>query len=105
MKTTGRIPYENPIPLLARNGVLFSPGHGPPSGLIDIRAGRVSGGKIANWRELSRGFNVADRHKEYDVRGIIILREKDERLEYALSMMPKVSLFKYEVYFKINKLK
>jgi hypothetical protein len=53
-----------------------------------------------------------DHHKEYDGRGIIILREKDERLEYALSMsmMPKVSLFQYcfgcasQPYFSIQNL-
>jgi hypothetical protein len=46
-----------------------------------------------------------DQHKGYDVRGIIILKAKDERLEYALNLMPRVSLFQYEVSFKINKLK
>ena len=46
-----------------------------------------------------------DNTKDYDVRGIIILREKDEKLEYALSLMPRVSLFQNEVIFKINKVK
>jgi hypothetical protein len=37
------------------------------------------------------------------VRGIIIVKDKDEKLEYALKFSPHVSLFLYEVSFKLNK--
>lgn len=40
----------------------------------------------------------------YSVRGIIIVREKDERLEYALKLMPNVNLFLYEVSFNVKKI-
>lgn len=42
--------------------------------------------------------------KDYNVRGIIIVKEKDERLEYALRLMPNVNLFLYEVSFNIKKI-
>jgi predicted nuclease of restriction endonuclease-like (RecB) superfamily len=40
----------------------------------------------------------------YKVRGIIISKEKDEKLEYALKFTPNVSLFLYEVSFNVRKL-
>ena len=44
--------------------------------------------------------NLAD---GFSVRGIIIVKDKDEKLEYALKFSPHVSLFLYEVSFKLNK--
>jgi len=41
--------------------------------------------------------------KDYDVKGIVIAKEKDERLEYALKLMPNVSLFLYSVSFDVKK--
>ncbi len=76
--------------------------------VMELKKGRSSDvvvGQILRYMGWVKENLPKDHHKEYDVRGIIILREKDERLEYALSMMPKVSLFQYEVYFKINKLR
>jgi predicted nuclease of restriction endonuclease-like (RecB) superfamily len=40
----------------------------------------------------------------YGVKGIIILKEKDEKLEYALKLMPNVNLFLYEVSFDVKKI-
>lgn len=42
--------------------------------------------------------------KGYSVRGIIILREKDERLEYALKLIQNVILFLYEVSFNVKEI-
>lgn len=39
----------------------------------------------------------------YNVRGIIIAKEKDKRLEYSLKLMSKVEMFLYNVYFDITK--
>jgi len=41
---------------------------------------------------------------DYRVRGIIIVKEKDKRLEYALKCMPNVELFIYKVYFEVKKI-
>ncbi|MGQ9534918.1 MAG: endonuclease NucS domain-containing protein [bacterium] len=42
--------------------------------------------------------------KGYNVRGIIIAKEKEEGLEYALRLMPDVNLFLYEVSFNLKKI-
>lgn len=42
--------------------------------------------------------------KDHNVRGIIIVKEKDETLEYALKLMPTVSLFTYNVSFDVKKI-
>ncbi|MEA3463520.1 MAG: endonuclease NucS [Patescibacteria group bacterium] len=39
----------------------------------------------------------------YSVRGIIVVKEKDEKLEYALKLVPNVRLFLYEVSFELKK--
>ncbi len=39
----------------------------------------------------------------YKVRGIIIAKEKDEKLEYALKLLPNINLFLYEISFNIKK--
>ena len=41
--------------------------------------------------------------KDYNVRGIIIAKEKGERLQYALKLVPNVDLFIYNVSFDIKK--
>ncbi len=41
---------------------------------------------------------------DYNVRGIIIVKDKDERLQYALKMIPNVNLFTYNVSFDVKKL-
>jgi hypothetical protein len=50
--------FKNPIPLPARNGVSFYPGHRPPFGL-GVNGYLVEGyklkGIIPNWKRLSRG--------------------------------------------------
>lgn len=40
---------------------------------------------------------------EYTVRGIVIVKEKDDKLEYALSQIPIIELFFYNVSFDLRK--
>lgn len=49
------------------------------------------------------GYIKENLAKDYNVRGIIIVKEKDERLEYALKLIPNISLFTYKVFFDIKK--
>jgi len=48
--------------------------------------------------------NLRKDYKDYTVRGIIIAKEKDEKLEYALKMTPDVNLFIYKVSFDIERI-
>jgi len=41
--------------------------------------------------------------KDYNVRGVIISGDKDEKLEYALKIVPSINLFIYEVSFRIKR--
>lgn len=41
--------------------------------------------------------------ENYNVRGIIIAKEKDEKLEYSLKMVSHVEMFLYKVHFDIEK--
>lgn len=41
--------------------------------------------------------------KNYNVKGMIIVKEGDEKLGYALKVMPNVTLFVYKVSFRIEK--
>lgn len=42
--------------------------------------------------------------KDHNVRRTIIVKEKDEKLEYALKLMPTVDLFMYNVSFHVKKI-
>ena len=42
-------------------------------------------------------------YKEYDVRGIIISKEIDKNLEYAIRMLPKIlNVLSYSVFFELK---
>lgn len=51
---------------------------------------------------VSGNLTVGD-YADYDVRGIVIAREKDESLEQALKMVPNVELFLYSVSFALER--
>jgi len=71
--------------------------------VIELKKGRSSDvviGQILRYM----GWVKENLAKDYDVRGIIIVKEKDERLEYALKLMPKVCLFIYSVSFDVKKI-
>ena len=38
-----------------------------------------------------------------DVRGVIIAAEDDQRMKHALSMVPTIDFYKYEISFKLRK--
>ena len=42
-------------------------------------------------------------YDQYNVRGIIISKEKDDRLEYALKMLQDVNVFLYSVSFELRR--
>lgn len=71
--------------------------------VIELKKGRGSDvviGQILRYM----GWVKENMAKNHNVRGIIILKEKDERLEYALKLIPNVNLFLYEVSFNVKKI-
>ncbi len=73
--------------------------------VIELKKGRSSDvviGQILRYMGWIKE-NLANDYN-YNVRGIIILKEKDEKLEYALKLLPNVNLFKYNVSFSIEKI-
>lgn len=71
--------------------------------VIELKKGRSSDvviGQILRYM----GWVKENLAKDHNVRGIIIVKEKDERLEYALRLMPNVNLFLYEVSFNVKKI-
>ncbi|CUU05230.1 Protein of unknown function DUF91 [Candidatus Kryptobacter tengchongensis] len=71
--------------------------------VIELKKGRSSDvvvGQILRYM----GWVKENIAKDYNVRGIIILKERDEKLEYALKLIPNVSLFLYEVSFSLKKI-
>ena len=71
--------------------------------VIELKKGRSSDvviGQILRYM----GWVKENLANDYNVRGIIILKEKDDRLEYALKLMPNVSLFLYTVSFDVKKI-
>lgn len=70
--------------------------------VIELKKGRSSDtvvGQVLRYM----GYIKDNLAKDYGVRGIIIVKEKDERLEYALKLMTKVDLFMYKVSFDLEK--
>jgi hypothetical protein len=70
--------------------------------VIELKKGRSSDavvGQILRYMGWVQE-NLAD---GLNVRGIIIVKDKDEKLEYALKFSPHVSLFLYEVSFKLKR--
>jgi len=76
--------------------------------VMELKKGRSSDvviGQILGYMGWVEENLTKDHYIGYGVRGIIILKEKDEKLEYALSQMPKVSLFLYTVSFDLKKIR
>jgi len=69
--------------------------------VIKLKKGRTSDVVIG---QILRYMGWAKDHlaKDYNVRGIVIAREKDERLEYTLKLLPNVNLFVYSVFLKLE---
>jgi len=72
--------------------------------VIELKKGRSSDAVVGQILRYM-GYVKDNLAKDNGVRGIIIIREKDERLEYALKLMPKVDLFVYKVSFDLEKVK
>lgn len=74
--------------------------------VIELKKGRSSDvvvGQILRYMGWVKENLAVDDYKEYKVRGIIISKEKDSRLEYALKMIQKVDAFLYSVSFDLRK--
>ncbi len=71
--------------------------------VIELKKGKSSDAVIGQILRYM-GWVKDNLAKDYDVRGIIIVKEKDERLRYALKLTPNVSLFLYEVSFNVKKI-
>ncbi|WJI09504.1 DUF1016 family protein [Methanobacterium sp. CWC-01] len=68
--------------------------------VIELKKGQSSDvvvGQITRYM----GWVKENLAKNYFVRGIIIAKEKDERLEYSLKVVPSVDLFLYNINFDI----
>lgn len=74
--------------------------------VIELKKGRSSDvvvGQILRYMGWVKEHLAVNDYEEYDVRGIIISKDKDDRLEYALKMLPKVNVFLYEVSFALKR--
>ena len=74
--------------------------------VIELKKGRSSDvvvGQILRYMGWVKENLAVDDYKEYKVRGIIISKEKDSRLEYALKMIQNVDAFLYSVSFDLRK--
>jgi hypothetical protein len=70
--------------------------------VIELKKGRISDvvvGQILRYM----GWVKANLAKDTGVRGIVISKEKDEKLEYALKSLPNVSLFLYTISFDLRR--
>jgi len=94
-----------------RDGVEYPTGVGP----VDILAVDEEGNMIVFELKLSRGADRAmgqisrymgwvKRNLTMDkkVKGVIVAKSVDEKLKYAASIIPDISLFEYELNFKIR---
>lgn len=71
--------------------------------VIELKKGRGSDavmGQILRYM----GWVKENLAKDGGVRGVIIVKDRDERLEYALKLLPNVSLFSYTVSFDLMKI-
>jgi len=71
--------------------------------VIELKKGRSSDavvGQILRYMGWVKENLATDQET---VRGIIIAKEKDEKIEYAIKMIPNISLFIYNVSFELSK--
>ena len=74
--------------------------------VIELKKGRSSDvvvGQILRYMGWVKENLAVNDYDQYNVRGIIISKEKDERLEYALKMLQNVSVFLYSVSFELRR--
>lgn len=74
--------------------------------VIELKKGRSSDvvvGQILRYMGWVKENLAVNDYDQYNVRGIIISKEKDERLEYALKMLQNVNVFLYLVSFELRK--
>jgi len=74
--------------------------------VIELKKGRSSDvvvGQVLRYMGWIKEHLAVNDYDQYNVRGIIISKEKDDRLEYALKMLPKVNVFLYLVSFELKR--
>jgi predicted nuclease of restriction endonuclease-like (RecB) superfamily len=71
--------------------------------VIELKKGRGSDAVVGQILRYM-GWVKENLAKDGGVRGIIIVKDRDERLEYALKLMPNISLFSYTVSFDLRKI-
>jgi RecB family endonuclease NucS len=94
-----------------RDGVEYPTAVGP----IDILAIDEKSNFVVFERKLSRGADKAmgqisrymgwikqNMAKDKGVKGVIVAKKVDKKLKYAASFIPDISLFEYELNFKIQ---
>jgi len=73
--------------------------------VIELKKGRSSDevvGQILRYMGWVKENLAMNEYEEYDVSGIIISKEKDDKLEYALKMLPNINVFLYSVSFELR---
>lgn len=74
--------------------------------VIELKKGRSSDvvvGQILRYMGWVKENLAVNEYEQYNVRGIIISKEKDDRLEYALKMLKNVNVFLYSVSFELKR--
>lgn len=74
--------------------------------VIELKKGRSSDyvvGQVLRYMGWIKEKLALGDYAKYSVRGIIISKEKDDKLEYSLKMIEKVSIFLYTVSFNLKK--
>lgn len=75
--------------------------------VMELKKGRSSDvvvGQILRYMGWVKEHLATNDYKNYKVRGIIIVKEKDDKLEYALKFIPNVHLFLYTVSFELGRI-
>lgn len=70
---------------------------------IELKKGRSSDAVVGQILRYMGWIKEKLAKDKYSVRGIIIVKEMDDKLEYALSQIPNVELFLYNISFDLRK--
>jgi hypothetical protein len=73
--------------------------------VMELKKGKSSDvvvGQILRYMGWVKEHLATNDYRDYNVRGIIIVKEKDDKLEYALKFIPDVQLFLYTVSFELR---
>ncbi len=76
--------------------------------VMELKKGRSSDvvvGQILRYMGWVKENLAISENNDYNVRGIIIVKEKDDKLDYALKFVPNVSLFLYTISFGLKMIK